>query len=368
MAYYYRKEVHKWFTVNLTPKEIKTITGRRVPYVRDCIARVQFPKKMLFDLLTARPCPLVPQEDMPHPDALRWKKRAERPADTPAFMGGIEPPPPPPDSLPLPAVVIGQEAPPYVTNLADVLPDGAKLMILTPGRFLTNQTLYCIRALCDDSKGKIVFGEPETIYDIHMARNRMADRFLQSNITWSFWLDPDNIVPCERPEWWKRQVPAARRWAEPLFSSMNAINRLAGHHLSDPTKKFVGACYFDRFGRGIPMFGAGRIDATLRTVLNNVGPQSRLVSAGNYAGLGACLIHRQVYLDIMESQPEWAIDRAKAPWLEHGYGFFDRLEHQGDDPSFAARAIKAGHQPFIDLAVCASHVGDYCYNHEALNP
>ena len=368
MAYYYRQEVHHWYIANLTPKEMKRIVGRRLPYIRDCIARKKFPHKMLYELLVAKPCPLVAPDDMPNPDALLWKKRKERPADTPAFMGGIPPPPEPPESLPLPPVVGGQEAPPYLPNLADVLPDGARLMILTPGRYLTLQTEYFIRTLCDNSGGKIVFGEPETIYDVHMARNRMADRYIQSKIEYSLWCDPDNIAPCERPEWWKRNVPAARRWSEPLYSSMNAVNKLVGNHRQDPKNSVVGACYFDRFGRGVPMFGAGRVNATLRATLNNGGPRNQLISAGNYAGLGMLMVHRQVYLDIMESQPEWAVDRAKAPWLEHGYGFFDRLNHQGDDPSFGERCIKAGHQPMIDLSVISAHVGDYGYTHETLNP
>jgi len=96
MAYYYRKEVHQWFIQNLTPKEMKHIVHRRLPYIRDCIARQKFPHKMLYELLVAKPCPLVAPDDMPNPDALLWKKKKERPADVPAFMGGIPPPPEPP--------------------------------------------------------------------------------------------------------------------------------------------------------------------------------------------------------------------------------------------------------------------------------
>lgn len=253
------------------------------------------------------------------------------------------------------------------TNEADPLPDGVKLMILMPGRNISLQAFYCVNQLVRIGEGKVILGEPETLYDAFTARNRMADRFLQSDATWSLWLDPDNILPCEQPQWWLRNVPAARRWTEPLFSSMNAINRLASHHLTDKTKKIVGSVYFDRFGRGVPMYANARENPDQRAMLNGRGPRDALVSAGRYTGTGALLVHRAVYEDIMRTQPEWAVDREKYPWEGHAYGFFDKLDHFGDDVSFGVRCIRAGHQPFVDLAVCAAHVGDMCYANERIN-
>jgi len=256
---------------------------------------------------------------------------------------------------------------PTFSNIADALPDGATVMILMPGRSVGLQTLYCVQSLIEIGRGKITLGESEGIYDAFMARNRMADRFLQSGAKWSLWLDPDTIIACEKPEWWKRNVPAARKWENPAFAAMNAVNRLATHHVNNPSHKIVGATYFDRFGRGIPMFGAARDNPDMARALNASGPRDELISAGRFAGTGALLVHRDVYLRIQETQPEWVVDRTKFFWEQHGYGFFDKLDHAGDDVAFCTRAIRAGFQPMIDLAVCAAHIGDYCFTHEAIN-
>ena len=382
----YDQSIHDYYAANLGPAEIGRIIGRS-RYVAQRMKQSQkFDTWALKKLMAAHPisppasAPAIDENAAPAPSVTvaeipptQETETTNNNAKTQTAVDVVSTETEhthTPAEHSTPAELTQPEFSPMQTysNIADALPDGAKCMILMPGRFITTQALYCVRALCDNSQGKIVFGEPESIYDIHMARNRMADRFLQSDCTWSFWLDTDNIIPAERPEWYKRNVPAARRWADPNFAAMNGINRLASHHLADKTKKIVGACYFDRMGRGVPMFAAGRENPDQRTMLNNAGPRNAVVPAGRYAGTGALLVHRQVYLDIAAIQPEGAIDQAKYQWEGSAYGYFDRLDRLGDDVSFCARAIKAGHQPFVDLAVCAAHVGDYCYTHEIINP
>jgi hypothetical protein len=421
-VYYFAKQVHSWLLNNLTPAELRKATGKNAAFIAQCKAKGKLTRLGIVEVLRKHHCPLVTEKDkcvMEYQYAktaaagkrkgLRRAGRADeaaavldpvwanyapkpKPVDAPKVEVIAEQPPQPVPTETFADVSANVQAvvhdalhtspavPIFPTltddktslmqtysNIADALPDGAKCMILMPGRHITLQALYCVRALCDNSGGKIVFGEPESLYDVHINRNRMTHRFLQSDCTWSFWLDTDNIIPCERPEWYKRNVPASRRWTDSAFVSMNGINRLASHHLSDKTKKIVGALYFDRFGRGVPMYASARENADQRAMLNNVGPRNALVSAGRYAATGALLVHRQVYADIAATQPEWTIDQTKHSWLGYDYGYFDKIEQNGDDISFCMRATKAGHPPFVDLAVCAAHIGDYAYTHEIIN-
>jgi hypothetical protein len=384
--YFNSKEVKAWTFAYATPAIIKKLTGQKIRFVKKCLARGKLTPKQHLAILQSGVCPLVTPAEIPAPEMQAWRKRKDRPppeeihakvqARLLAQQAASMPQPTPPVTQPVVAV---SEPPPPVpllpeshmntySNTADALPDDARLMILmASNRPIHPHTLYCIQTLCSNSEGRIVFGEPESIYDIFMARNRLADRFLQSGLAWSLWIDSDMVLPCERPEWFKRVVPAARRWQEPAYSGMNAVNRLCHHHLTNKAAKIVGAAYYDRFGRGIPMFAAGRDNPDMKAQLNNAGPRDALISAGRYAATGALLVHREVYLDIQKTQPEWAIDRDKAPWEGHGYGFFDKIDHQGDDVSLCTRAIRAGHQPMVDLAVCAAHIGDYAYTNEVIN-
>jgi len=245
-----------------------------------------------------------------------------------------------------PSITVAEPPPPCGIAPPELPPGFARCMILTASnRPIHPLTEYCLRSLIDVSEGRVVFGEPQAIYDIFMARNRLADHFLQSGLPWSLWLDSDMILPCAKPEFYTRHVPAARRWESHLHASMNGIAKLASNHQADPAKKVVSALYFDRFGRGQPMFDAGRNNPDIRAMLNNAGPRWETIDAGGWAGTGALLVHRDVYLDIQKTQPEYALDRAKYPHEQHGYGFFDKL----------------------NLGGVAAHVGDYGYTHDVMN-
>lgn len=404
--YFLDASVHKWLIENVTPAQMRKATGRDASFVNKRIASGSLTLNMVTDLLHAFRCPLVGPDEIPPPRGVKIEPVEEPvvapepiPADGESLVDTPDSPAPvaasAPEQLP-PALTTKPASPPFpimekiksarapsvmhglppepepgFSNLADALPDGVKLMILIASNQPVHpQTQYCIQTLIDIGKGKIVLGEPESIYDLFMARNRLADRFLQSKLDWSLWLDRDVLVPCERPQWFKRHVPAARRWQNPMFSSLNTVGRLAQHHVTDKTKKLVAGTYYDRFGRGVPMFAAGRSNADTQRGLNNQGPRDAVISAGSYAGTGCLLAHRQVYLDIMEKVPmeqQAAADLRAAPWEGHSFDFFGKIRYQGDDVSFMERARLAGHQPFTDLAVCCGHLGDYGYSHEPVN-
>ena len=366
----YPPETHAWYAENLGASEIGRIIGRSRYVANRMKESGRFETWAMKHLLAAHPIPAAPTAG----DSTQPTAQTETPAtpDAPAQTSATAVP----DAQVGAAVATAKQVhapasmPMPFSNIADALPERAKCLILMPGRSVGLQTLYCVQALVEIGKGKIAFAEPSSMYDVFMNRNRLVHRFLQGDATWAFFLDPDNIVPCERPEWYRRNVPAARKWENPAFASMNAINRLATHHLTDKTKKIVGACYFDRMGFGLPMFADGRENPDIRGSLNSMGPRDAVVSAGRYAATGALLVHRQVFLDIMEKVPmttQDSADLAAAPWEGYTYDFFGKLRYQGDDVSFCERARMAGHQPFVDLAVCAGHVGTYGYSHETIN-
>ncbi len=391
------QSISDYYATTMLPGKIARLTGVSKYLVKKMVAARKFPVPVLNKLLEVAPMPTPAIPSAAVTAATETTPTPSASPEAPALTSAIAAPEthaPSPTTAPgdelrgaavateaidalkwqaqqrLPQKYEAIPAPPFV-NLADPLPLDSKCMILMAGRNVTQQTLYCVNALVEIGQGKIVFGEPESWYDVFMNRNRLVHRFLQSGMPWSFWLDPDQIVPCERPEWYRRNVPASRRWAEPLYSGMNAINRLASHHLKGPAHKMVGATYFDRFGRGVPIFASGRENADQRAMLNNAGPRDALVSAGRYVGSGALLVHRQVYLDIMEKvpmAPQDAADLKAATWEGYTYDFFGKLRYQGDDVSFSERARLAGHQPMVDLAVFSAHIGDYAYTNERINP
>ena len=76
------------------------------------------------------------------------------------------------------------------------------------------------------------------------------------------------------------------------------------------------------------------------------------------------LVHRSVYIDIAQQNPHIQLDAQHEQYLGYRYGFFDPLEPgMGEDVSFCLRAEKAGHQPFVDLAIMPSHIGQMAYNY-----
>lgn len=194
--------------------------------------------------------------------------------------------------------------------------------------------------------------EPDTM--IHRARNILATGFLASGNEWSFWMDSDIIAPIGNPAWFKRRTGS--KHPDKWFAK-SALEQLTARG-----KSFIGAVYVERSTKGMlisqpGLSPTGDADKRLAEEIKQ-GPQDRIVPVG-WLGFGCVAVHRKVFEDILKTQPEVAARKDGEP-----HGFFTAFEGgpQGEDVAFAKRAIKAGHQPILDLSVFCAHVGRYAFN------
>lgn len=184
---------------------------------------------------------------------------------------------------------------------------------------------------------------------IASARNELADRFLRSNATWSFWIDSDVFVPFGNSDTFNAYSGATKGRQ---FSEQNTLLRLLSHK-----QPLVGGVYAGRFKRA-PL--------TIQCDLTPRSPNDQRISQslreGKSAGglqpvdwvaAGCMLVHRKVFEQIKETQPI-------APRFPNDYypfftAFPDTPGHE--DIAFCARARKAGAQPLLDTEIRCAHIG-----------
>lgn len=187
-------------------------------------------------------------------------------------------------------------------------------------------------------------------------RNMAAAWFLGTNIPWSYWSDDDAVHPCGDSDWFKTvaQVPDMPS----VYAGMNSISRLLSSG-----KKLIGESYVSRSGTAEPQFSGGQsleVSEQMRA-----GPRN-LVLKRDWVGFGGVLVHRDVFLDIIKTQGKeiQVTNESIRRRLKYDYSFFRPIEDDvGDDISFCARARKAGHEVFVDLAISAGHVGSQVYTY-----
>lgn len=177
---------------------------------------------------------------------------------------------------------------------------------------------------------------------ITRSRNHLAKRFLDTNATWSIWVDSDMVIPFGHSGCY-RQLTNMQNLAD-KFSGLHTIERLISWG-----KTIVGGCYWDRRGGGKLIAGA------TQPILSPI-PSDNLQPI-TFNGTGCLAVHRQVFVDIMAKFPETMSPDS----LGNESGFFTNIQtpHRmmGEDESFAKRATDAGHPTYLDLGVCCGHVG-----------
>lgn len=178
---------------------------------------------------------------------------------------------------------------------------------------------------------------------ISRSRNHLAKRFLNSEASWSIWLDSDMVFPFGH----------AGAFVT-LTGMRNLPETLAGCHtverLISRGKTVVGGCYWDRNGSGKLIAGGG--GPLLAPI-----PSDRLHPVG-FVGTGCLAVHRQVYLDIAAKFPEVLSTDS----LGNECGFFTPIQTPqrmlGEDESFAKRATDSGHPSYLDLGLVLGHIGE----------
>lgn len=201
--------------------------------------------------------------------------------------------------------------------------------------------------------------EADTV--IQRARNILAQKFLQSEAEWSFWLDSDVIAPFGEPGFFYLDLGIDKNYMADKFAGAMAVERLmkAGHTI-------VGGVYQARKSDNMKVKSPMIIqpclhprhaaDTALTEELRAKGPIDRVVQVG-YVATGCALVHRSVYLAIMSRFPERGPKKEGQPFDFFGHD----VAKSGEDIAFCGLAAEAGHQSYLDCGVWCAHLGRYAY-------
>lgn len=179
---------------------------------------------------------------------------------------------------------------------------------------------------------------------IYQSRNKIAQRFLETDAKWLFMLD-DDIIPCiGRAAWYKSWVVSARATLD------QPLQRHVLHRLVGAGKSLVGGAYFGRQEGGRLMCSNQALAGDARTHADKVIPV-------DWVGTGAMLVHRRVFADMAQKFPELETTQPdmKFDFFRPGEGGL------GEDISFCRRAKACGHQPHVDLGIPLAHLGYKAY-------
>ena len=206
-------------------------------------------------------------------------------------------------------------------------------------------TAFALIAMAlDFGKDKIRFDMSIGDAMIYHSRNKIAQKFLETDAKWLLMID-DDIIPCiGRPAWMRSTVASARSLPDaPL--QRHVLQRLIGAN-----KTLIGGAYFGR-QEGAPIMCSDRsLEPKARAYQDEIAPV-------DWVATGCMLVHRKVFQDIEEKFPE-----LKSPIANGEFDYFHPINSvTGEDVSFCKRAKQAGHQPYIDLGLPVFHVGYKTY-------
>lgn len=208
---------------------------------------------------------------------------------------------------------------------------------------IPGDTFFCLMALAMKYKMGMRLEHRGRDSMISRSRNHLAKRFLNSEASWSIWLDSDMVFPFGHAGSFAT-LTGMKNLPENL-AGLNTIERLISRG-----KTVVGGCYWDRNGSGKLIAGGG---GPITTPM----PFDGLHAIG-FVGTGCLAVHRQVYLDIAAKFPE----TMSADSMGNECGFFTPIQTTqrmlGEDESFAKRATDAGHPSYLDLGLCCGHIGE----------
>lgn len=267
---------------------------------------------------------------------------------------------------------------------SDLLSEGRQVLIALPWyRTASPLTTFSLLAMMDRSKYAITLNFGDAF--IAHARNKIATQFVNSKMQWMWSADDDMIYPWGDPKWFnshtKLNLPTK-------FAGLHALDRLMSHG-----KTLIGLTYFGRAEGFPPVFSEGPqlCDELLRN-----GPRDEIRPV-KWIGTGGMLTHRSVFLDIETKFPHLsreqnngvgqyytssehdlhvAVDEvlrlceAETGSFKEIADILTRAKHKakihsglgmGEDVQMCVRATQAGHQPYVDLACWAGHVGGAVY-------
>lgn len=201
-------------------------------------------------------------------------------------------------------------------------------------------TMALVALALDFGKDKIRFDLVMGDTMIHHSRNKIVQKFLETDAKWLFMLDDDMVPSIGRAAWYRNWVPDSR------VASEQALSRGVLHRLIGAGKTLVGAAYFGRQEGGKLACSDQSLVGDARAYIDKVVPV-------DWVGTGCMLVHRKVFEAIREKYPELASQSSEMPF---NY-FFPLSSGAGEDVSFCKRAKEAGHPAHIDLGIPVKHVG-----------
>lgn len=223
---------------------------------------------------------------------------------------------------------------------------GRDIMVGFPCHKTTNPvTAFAMIAMAlDFGRDKIRFDMSIGDSMVYHSRNRLAEKFLQTDAKYLLMID-DDIIPCiGRPAWMRSTVQSAQNVID------LPLQRHIIHRLLNSRKTLIGGAYFGRQEGAKLMCSDQNLAASAKRY-------DDIISPVNWVGTGCLLIHRSVFNDIKRKYPELATANPDAPF---DY-FLPMAGHIGEDVAFCHRAKEAGHQPHVDLGTPVFHVGFKTY-------
>ncbi len=169
----------------------------------------------------------------------------------------------------------------------------------------------------------------------------------QSTATYLLFIDDDMILPVGRPEFIKKMCGL------PATYPNTALAYHTVHRLMEHKQMIVGANYYTRHFNGRPVNALGMTPKFWQSAKNF----ENKIHPCDWVGTGCLLIHRQVFLDMQKKFPELAPENSLMPWDF----FHPDTNGKGEDMAFCRRAKECGHQPHVDSALHALHVGFAAY-------
>jgi len=184
-----------------------------------------------------------------------------------------------------------------------------------------------------------------SIGDSEHGKNRLVNKFLQTDAKWLWFIDSD-IIPCiGRPHW-------MRSW---VYSAQNIgdvpLQRHILHRLIGSGKTLVGGAYFGRHEKSLLMCSS-------QSLAERAKAYDDAIVEVDWVGSGCMLVHRKVFQSIKEKYG----DSLKVNAPNYDYDYFRPFDTVGgEDAAFCKRAKESGHNANIDLGTPVFHVGYKTY-------
>lgn len=223
---------------------------------------------------------------------------------------------------------------------------GRDIMVGFSSTNITNPvtTFALIAMALDFGRDKIRFDMAVDEDQNYILRNKLAEKFLQTDAKYLLMIDND-IIPCiGRPLYMRATVNSARNVVD------LPLQRHIIHRLINSNKTLVGGAYFDR-KEGTKLICSDQSLISSARVYNDI------VTPVEWVGSGCLLIHRSVFEDIQKKFPELKTNNSENP-----FDYFLPIKgHANESMSFCYRAKQTGHQAHIDLGTPVFHAGFKTY-------